>query len=241
MAPYRIGQFTGFLFLVLLAGLAYISLFFYRTLAYKNFLKDCAPEAPFCHIQKCKLDMPTELYEPLLTVARQEGKRVDIPKKRQKAIRCQTLEVKVPQVVEWYKQLPATVSEIIGEKVMCTPLDEPNSLCLVVYEREGDYIDWHFDTNHYKGRYFTLLVPVSKEPTCGNYQYKDANEQIQDVALERGEAVLFEGDKVFHRGKELCKDQVRVILSCTFCTSQEMDPIEVGLHKLKTAAFFVST
>lgn len=222
---------------------AFILQFMYRTTFYVNHLKSCNPATSgekFCHIKKFPLEMPPEFYEPLLTIARQEGVRIEIPKKRQKAIRCQTLAVKLPQILEWYKSLEPTVSEIIGDKVMITPLKEPNSLCLVVYEREGDYIDWHFDTNHYDGRYFTMLIPVTKEPTCGNYQYKDADEKVQDVELKRGEAVIFEGDRVFHRGKELCKNQVRVILSCTFTTSQEISPQEVVLQTAKNIGIFGS-
>jgi hypothetical protein len=229
--------FTIFGFIVMIL-LAILVSFLYRTVVYKNYLKDCSPDTKFCYIQKIKLDLPNELYEPLMTLSRYEGSRIDIPKKRQKAIQCKVLEVKLPTILEWYKSLPPIVSEIVGDELQCTPVSEPNSLCLVVYEKEGDYIDWHFDTNHYKGRYFTLLVPVSMEPTCGNYQYKDANETVQEVMLERGDAILFEGDKVFHRGKELCKNQTRVILSCTFCTTTEMAPVEAGFHTLKNFAFF---
>lgn len=223
--------------------IAYIVVFFYRTTIYVNYLKSCEAKKGsegFCHIKKFPLEMPTEFYEPLLTIARQEGVRIEIPRKRQKAIRCQTLAVKLPQVIDWYKSLESVASEIVGETVTITPLTESNSLSLVVYEREGDYIDWHFDTNHYNGRYFTMLIPVSKEPTCGNYQYKDAEEKVKDVTLERGEAVLFEGDRVFHRGKELCKDQVRVILSCTFTTSQVISGPEQVLQTAKNIGIFGS-
>jgi len=202
-------------------------------------MKNCNTKSEdFCYLKKIPLEMPAEFFEPLMTLSRQEGKRIEIPRKRQKAISIDRLSVKHPEIVEWYKGLPPKISEIIGTQVMVTPLREPNSLSLVVYEQEGDYIDWHFDTNHYNGRYFTLLIPVSMEPTCGNYQYKDETEKVVDVQLMKGEAVLFEGDKVFHRGKELCKNQYRVILSCTFTTSQDINGVEVVLQKIKNAGIF---
>ena len=45
--------------------------------------------------------------------------------------------------------------------------------------------------------------------------------------------ILFEGDKVFHRGKMLCKDQFRVILSLIYVTSDYMNPWNYAMHKIK--------
>ena len=119
-----------------------------------------------------------------------------------------------------------------------TPLRQPNSLSLVVYEKEGDFIDWHFDTNHYNGRFFTLLVPVTTAPTCGNYQYRNANGDTETLYLQQGEAILFEGDRVFHKGKELCKNQRRVVLSCTFTSSHTITPPEAILNFIKNWGIF---
>jgi hypothetical protein len=79
---------------------------------------------------------------------------------------------------------------------------------------------------------------VTFEQTCGNYQYKNADEKIETISLTKGEALLFEGDKVFHKGKKLCKNQRRVILSCTFTTSQNIPIIESIYQKIKTVGFF---
>ena len=106
-------------------------------------------------------------------------------------------------------------------------------MTLVVYNQEGDFIDWHFDTNHYSKRFFTLLIPVTLEKTCGNYQYKDEDEKDTDVELVKGQALLFEGDKVYHRGKMLCSGQNRVILSFTFVTSDTMNLWNYTMHKIK--------
>lgn len=184
------------------------------------------------------MSIPKEYIAPLLLISQEEGKRIEIIKKRQKAISIKRLEARLPEIVEWYKTLPSVISEVVGTAVQITPIDQPNSLSLVVYEKEGDFIDWHFDTNHYSGRYFTLLIPVTFEPTCGNYQYKDADEEVQTVELKVGEAVLFEGDRVFHRGKELCRDQRRVILSCTFTTSQYIPPSEIAINTVKNLGVF---
>ena len=219
--------------------IVYGAVFVVRTLMYKNHMKECInmPNA-FCNIKKIPLLLPQNYIDPLLKIAKEDGKRIEIYKKRQKAVSLPRIKEKLPELVEWYKNLCPIVSAEIGTQVITTSLNQPSSLCIVTYEKEGDFIDWHFDTNHYNGRFFTLLIPVSYEPTCGNYQYKDADEVVQTLTLQRGEGILFEGDKVFHRGKELCKDQFRVILSCTFTTSQEINTFEHGFQKIKTLGIF---
>jgi hypothetical protein len=184
------------------------------------------------------LKIPPNFIAPLLLISKEEGTRVEIYKKKQKSISVKRIEARFPEVVEWYKKLPEYVSKIIGTQVQIIPIEQGNSLSLVVYEKEGDYIDWHFDTNHYNGRYFTLLIPVTFETTCGNYEYKDKDGNNTTIELVEGEAILFEGDKIFHRGKELCRDQRRVVLSCTFTTSQDIPPQEIAINIVKNWAIF---
>ena len=212
--------------------------FVFRTTYYVNYLTECNPKAPFCYIKKIKLSIPNEFLAPLDEIAQREGTRVEIYKKRQKAVSIQKLQANLPEIVEWYKGLTRQISEAIGEEVKVTPLNQPNSLSLVVYEKEGDFIDWHFDTNHYNGRYFTLLLPVTTAPTCGNYQYRNAMGETETLYLQQGEAILFEGDRVFHKGKELCKNQRRVVLSCTFTSSHTITPPEAILNFIKNWGIF---
>ena len=240
-APYRLLPLlliSTFMFFVLIT---YISgTFMYRTTHYENYLKKCNNVSPdtFCHIKKIKLSIPDEYIDPLLDISYKYGKRINMPQKRSTAISMKHLQSAFPNIVEWYQSICPIISKVVGEEVITTPLSEPNSLCLIVYDQEGDYIDWHFDTNHYNGRYFTFLLPVTFEQTCGNYQYKNGNEVVETLSLNKGDALLFEGDKVFHKGKKLCKNQRRVILSCTFTTSQQIPIIESIYQKIKTVGFF---
>jgi hypothetical protein len=230
------GLFAFFVFVITIS-----SIFYYRTTYYVNHFKDDKLKEysdTFKYIKKIKLSIPDSYKEKLLDISINNGIRIEIPKKRQKCISLKYLQILFPEIVTWYKTLPSKISKIIGASVKITPLTEPNSLCLVVYEREGDYIDWHFDTNHYNGRYFTLLLPVSSTPTCGNYQYRNSNEKTQTVLLENDEALLFEGDKVYHKAKKLCANQRRVILSCTFSTSQKIPTIEYIFQTIKNIGIF---
>ena len=226
-------------FLIIITAMCLLMVYFvFRTTYYVNYLTECNPKAPFCYIKKIKLSIPNEFLAPLDEIAQREGTRVEIYKKRQKAVSIQKLQANLPEIVEWYKGLTRQISDAIGEEVKVTPLNQPNSLSLVVYEKEGDFIDWHFDTNHYNGRYFTLLLPVTTAPTCGNYQYRNAEGETETLYLQQGEAILFEGDRVFHKGKELCKNQRRVVLSCTFTSSHTITPPEAILNFVKNWGIF---
>jgi hypothetical protein len=226
-------------FLIVITAMCLLMVYFvFRTTYYVNYLTECNPKAPFCYIKKIKLSIPNEFLGPLDEIAQKEGIRVEIYKKRQKAVSIQKLQANLPEIVEWYKGLTRQISDAIGEEVKVTPLNQPNSLSLVVYEKEGDFIDWHFDTNHYNGRYFTLLLPVTTAPTCGNYQYRNAMGETETLYLQQGEAILFEGDRVFHKGKELCKNQRRVVLSCTFTSSHTITPPEAILNFIKNWGIF---
>lgn len=226
------------IFMIILLVVVFIIDFLFRTLFYQNHLKTCIQNDSFCGIQVINLSLPEKFREKLLEISETEGVRIEIPKKHQKNISYNTLKENIPEIEDWYMMLPNIVSPYISHKLQVAPEDVKTRICLVVYEKEGDYIDWHFDTNHYSGRFFTLLVPVSTEITCGNYVYKDHEEKEQVLEVEKSQAILFEGDKVFHRGKALCANQRRVILSLTFVTSQNMDIWNYCLHKVKELGIF---
>jgi len=226
------------IFLIVLIVTAFIIDFLYRTLFYQNHLKSCIHNDAFCGIQVINLSLPEQFRKKLLELSETKGKRIEIPKKAQKNISFDVLKKELPDIDKWYNSLPITLSPYIDETLKVVPEDIKTRICLVVYEKEGDYIDWHFDTNHYDGRFFTLLVPVSTEATCGNYMYRDHNENDKVLEVEKSQAILFEGDKVYHRGRELCANQRRVILSMTFVTSDQMNPWNYCLHKVKELGIF---
>ena len=215
--------------------------FFYRTLFYKNHLKECSKKDSFCGLQIINAHLPDKYTSQLLKLSKEKGIRVEITKKSQKNISSAIILENIPDIEEQYRLYSSVISNYIGEPVKTLPKDIKNRMTLVVYEKEGDYIDWHFDTNHYDGRYFTLLIPITLETTCGNYQYKNHDEKNIDVEIGKGQAILFEGDKVYHRGKMLCKDQFRVILSLTYVTSDYMNHWNYIMHKMKEFGIYGTT
>ena len=89
---------------------------------------------------------------------------------------------------------------------------------MLVYERPGDFINWHYDVNYYAGRFFTLIAPLSDDDTCTTFMYVGSDGLNRIIRLEKNTAVLFEGEKVFHMASRICKGQTRVVLSMQFVT-----------------------
>jgi hypothetical protein len=230
--------FIYFIYLLLFIILIFFFNFINRTLIYKNYLKDCENDK-FCGIQIINIHLPNEYNYRLKEIAINKGVRIEIHgKKKQKNISYDILYKELNEIESWYKSIAYTISNIVGEKII--PLDKKykNRLSLIVYDKEGDYIDWHFDTNHFEGRYFTLLVPITFEKTCGNYVYKDKNGNDTSIHLEKNQAIFFEGDKVFHSGKKLCSNQFRAILSMTFITNSNMNSWNYIMNSMKEFGVF---
>jgi hypothetical protein len=147
------------------------------------------------------------------------------------------IEKTSPKVISFYQnELCNKISDLVGFKVYPTDLSYPTSCVLLIYEKEGDWINWHYDYNYYNGRFFTVLIPITHELTCTKFEYKDEKNKVVKVNLNKN-AICFEGNYLYHRASKLCKNQKRVILSCQFVTDNDMSFINQLRIKLKDFAY----
>lgn len=192
----------------------------------------------FCTIQKIRYRLPATLRTKILDTVQKQGagSRASIPGVRSgTTFKYDDVYRHVPELIHEYDRLRDRVSAAVGERVTTAPKGSPLSACIISYEREKDQINWHYDDNYFKGRFFTLLIPVSSEETCGNFQFRNHMGLPQTVAMDSDHAILFEGSHLLHRALPVCANQRRVIVSLQFCT----DPnITNGLLKgIKELAF----
>jgi len=82
------------------------------------------------------------------------------PGKAGAAVSYGVLQRESPTLCDFYSKFSATVSKRLQLPLVPTPKNDNSSLSLLVYSRIGDHIDWHYDLNHYKGRHFTVLIPL---------------------------------------------------------------------------------
>ena len=143
-----------------------------------------------------------------------------------------------PNLINFYQnELCELVSEKLNLKLFPTDLKLPTSCVLLIYENEGDWINWHYDYNYYNGRFFTLLIPITNNLTCTEFQFKNDNNEIKSINLTNNNSICFEGNYLYHRASKLCNNEYRVILSCQYVTNNEMSYLNQLRLKIKDFAY----
>jgi hypothetical protein len=161
-----------------------------------------------------------------------------LPNKKGITISTNNIIKYAPQLINYYQnELCKKVSQEINLKLYPTDLKFPTSCALLIYENEGDWINWHYDYNYYNGRFFTVLIPITNNITCTEFQFKDSNNEVKSINLINNNSVCFEGNYLYHRASKLCNNQKRVILSCQFVTDNNMNLINKIRIKMKDFAY----
>lgn len=186
----------------------------------------------------------TELVREVETLAGAERSYVPAHKKGG-TIAYETLIARAPSVTTLYhsEALRNLVSRTVGVKVDPTPLHDQSSLSVLVYDRPGDHIGWHYDHNFYRGRHFTLLLPVVNTGRSeGGISHARLSAKIDGAECEIGTPpntlVLFEGAKVLHKVSPILDGERRVVISMTYCTDARASGVQAVARRLKDTAFF---
>lgn len=161
-----------------------------------------------------------------------------LPNKKGITISTNNLVKYAPNLINFYEtDLCKLVSEQLKLDLFPTDLNLPTSCAILIYENEGDWINWHYDYNYYDGRFFTLLVPITNQSTCTKFQLKNDNNEIKSIELTNNNSICFEGNYLYHRASKLCKNEKRVILSCQYVTNNNMSIINKLRLRLKDFAY----
>jgi hypothetical protein len=211
-----------------------VSYMYYKGGYYYNKLHDC--QKSFCGINVFDYSLPDELRDSLLNVSN-NAVRVDI--KNWKYGRTVSTKGMPSNVLNFYNDFSNTISDIVGETVYPTPLNLPTSCCMLVYDKEGDFINWHFDVNYFDGRFFTVLIPITLEESHTKFKYKDSHSN--DVELDLGKlnkSVVFEGNELFHMATNLGPtDNMRIVLSLQYTTNININYFNRFLMGVKDLAY----
>lgn len=161
-----------------------------------------------------------------------------LPNKKGITISSNNVIKHAPNLIHFYKNdLCRLVSKQLKMNLFPTDLNLPTSCALLIYENEGDWINWHYDYNYYDGRFFTLLIPITNQLTCTEFQFKNDKNQIKSINLTNNNSICFEGNYLYHRASKLCKNEKRVILSCQYVTDNNMNFLNKIRLKIKDFAY----
>ncbi len=114
---------------------------------------------------------------------------------------------------------------------------------MLIYDRPGDHIGWHYDHNFYLGRHFTVLLPVVNNghgPGGLSHAQLIARVEGEEKALSTSPntLVVFEGARLLHRVTPVAANERRVVVSMTYCTNPKSDPVRGAARRIKDMAFF---
>ena len=154
------------------------------------------------------------------------------------------LREKAPTLVSQYHSaaMRRLVSRIVGVEVKLTPLHDESSCSVLFYEKPGDHIGWHYDYNFYRGRHFTVLIPVVNRGRDGGLSaarlLAKQGGRDMEVATPPNRLIVFEGAKVRHKVTPIGEGERRAIWSMTYCAEPRNSAFQGIARRVKDTAFF---
>lgn len=181
----------------------------------------------------------------IVTLAKKD--RTCIPTHKKGAtISYDTIRKNAPKVAALYHnpQYQKFISRIVGAQIEPTPIRDNSSLSILLYDRPGDHIGWHYDHNFYRGRHFTALISIENANHDGTalsrakllVKRKSGGEM--EIPTPPNALVLFEGARTLHRVTAIDEGERRVMLSMTYCTDPRNSGVQEVARKIKDTAFF---
>jgi 2OG-Fe(II) oxygenase superfamily len=192
--------------------------------------------------------LPLSVFEALRSEAENlvSPERSYVPThKKGGTIAYETLIEAAPRIVSFYQspQLMKFVSKVVGVTLVPTPLYDQSSLSVLVYEKPGDHIGWHYDHNFYRGRHFTVLLALDNRGRAeGGLSHaalkaRTGGKELS-VSTSPNTMVVFEGAAVRHKVTPILEGERRLMLSMTYCTDPGASLLQGVTRRIKDVAFF---
>lgn len=107
------------------------------------------------------------------------------------------------------------------ENVSC---NDNSNMNVLIYDKPGDFITWHFDPNHYVGNRLTILISIVNESLISNslsssllqYKIKGSN-KVESIQMKPNSILIFDGSNVEHKATPIKSNERRIVLSFTYC------------------------
>lgn len=185
---------------------------------------------------------------PHLPRLRPHVHRTYIPRfKKGGSVSAYLLAEHAPEFLEVYRT-PAFrefLSRLVGTPLSLCPDNDPHACALYFYTEPGDHIGFHYDTSHYKGNRYTVLMGlIQRSEACrlACHLYKDEpGRPVQELTLatEPGSMVIFNGNRLWHAITPLQAGEERVSLTLEYVTDPRMTPLKRLFSNMKDAfAYF---
>jgi hypothetical protein len=193
--------------------------------------------------------MPRDLLGELHADARELEARVQrkyLPRfKKSGSVSFHDLLAEAPAVIGLYRS-PAfidLIARIVGRPLVTCPEADAHACALYYYTEPGDHIGWHYDTSHYRGERFTVLIALADDSSArllGKLWKGVPDREVVDLALATlpGTCVVFNGDKLYHAVSPIGPGERRVMLSLEYVTDRSMGRWGRFVSSLKDAVAY---
>jgi hypothetical protein len=196
--------------------------------------------------------VPDVLPAPAFAAIKAEAERLMAPErsfvpahKKGGTVAYETLIDQAPAIAALYHSsgFREFISRLVGVAVQPTPINDQSSLSVLVYDKPGDHIGWHYDHNFYRGRHFTVLIMLANEGHAdgglshGRTIARLAGQEVA-VCAPPNTLTVFEGACVRHKATPVTADELRVVLSMTFCTDPRARWWQGVSRRVKDTAYF---
>jgi hypothetical protein len=197
--------------------------------------------------------VPDVLPAPAFAAIKAEAERLVRPErsfvpahKKGGTVAYETLIASAPAIVALYssRAFQDFISRLIGVAIRPTPINDQSSLSVLVYDKPGDHIGWHYDHNFYRGRHFTVLIMLvnAGHAAADGLSHGETRAWIggEEIAVRAAPNTLtaFEGACVRHKATPVEAGERRVVLSMTYCTDPRARWWQGVSRRVKDTAYF---
>lgn len=194
--------------------------------------------------------LPPGLLAPLLEDlerVRPAVRRKSLPRyKSSGSVSHHTLQDHAPSIIALHRSpvLLAALSALAGVELQPCPESDPHGAAIYFYTEPGDRIGWHYDSSHYKGARYTVLIGLversSSRLICRLHERDPARRGQRELRLatEPGTLVFFDGDALYHSVSALGVDEERVALTLVYVTDPGMSPLRRVVSNVKDATAY---
>jgi len=113
------------------------------------------------------------------------------------------------------------IQKEIGLELQFVPATDPNVISLLIYDKEGDGINWHKDSSEYYGNrwagIYTIVNTNNKNGfSSSDFLYQKDNKIFKINTFENS-LLIFKGNEIYHKISKLKKGEKRIVISMLFC------------------------
>lgn len=147
-----------------------------------------------------------------------------------------------PNILALYKNpaLITMLSQLAGAPLLPCPDDDPHAAAIYYYTEDGDGIGWHYDSSHYAGERYTVLIGLVNKTSraqliCQPYRKINGPELELRLSTNPGMFIFFNGNKIYHSVSPIGPDEERIVLTLEYVTNPHMTPVRRFISNMKDA------